>query len=702
MKQLRRIALLAICLLLGMSLWAAPSFAEESHSIQMTIKVAPDTQLSESGTVEYLTFTIANRGSESYTLNNARLSGGYDGIERQLEGDMTVSPGGSKEFTLYNVPVSYDQLGNAVRYTLTWEEIRIEEPEDPEDPEAEPVTVTTTQSTSAMVLIERFIPPVLTVSVSASDADVSVGESFTVTYRIANETKYDITDIEMTDPGVYEGTIPLPGRDLTAGASITVPVTYTMEEEDMEFRPVLSYVAARRPTVTEAEESVVVGTVVVGIQLDVQQYPANEEGTTFAITVTNTGNRAMKQLQLYDEINTPIESAFDLGPQQQKVISFTVPSAYSAGIVRTVTFRLTGKDFFGDDFQFTDVNSYTCAPYITSDAVRLSLFASITNAFIDDSGKLCGTVRVEIRNYSDVRIVSAVLEEMDLFGDVQTYDELQRGETFFTTTYQLDNVPELMFRLRATDVVGQSYTTEPVTLSLDQLRALATKTETPTVIYYSNAFLKQLTDRIGSAFRNVVFVVLLLVGVSVLISMVLWFLEHRITAQLPRDSILSIKVPTAAKPAQGAIDHVLKESPAEQLGYIAPAKIRYGSATLRQQEHEESIGKILFAPLRGRQEPAAAAPKKPAAGLFRETAPFHRPDTEKPKQAEQPQKAKPVEQQQKPKPAAEPQKQSQPGAQRAKANKPKARMQITDYRPTEHRRRLHPNERIRIGSGRNV
>jgi hypothetical protein len=196
----------------------------------------------------------------------------------------------------------------------------------------------------------------------------------------------------LTDADVYDGAIPIPTTELAIGDSTSITIDYVMGIEDMEFCPAVSYVASQRQFESRLEEPVIIDSVITGIMIDVEQYPSNEEGSTFAITVTNTGNRMLTGLQLYDEINTAIDFPFDLSPQQQKVVTFNVPSAYSAGLIRNVRFRITGYDYYGDPFSYTDVNSYECVPYITSDEVRLSVLASLKNAFFDENGKLCGEI----------------------------------------------------------------------------------------------------------------------------------------------------------------------------------------------------------------------------------------------------------------------------------------------------------------------
>lgn len=585
-----------------------PSQAEGDHPVELTVTVAPETQLETAGTVDSITFTIANRSDDSYTLYHAKLSGGFDNEERTLNEEIIIDPQSTREFTLHDVSVSEEQLDQDVTYFLTWDEqvtvpaettdaetskpdsddddvVKTEEPEPMAEDSAKITYVE--RSTEATVRIERFLPPELTVSVETPENAVASGETFTVTYHIFNDTKYDMSGVMLTDPAVYEGAIPIPGTELTAGSSVSVPIVYTMTDQDMVFQPVVSYIAVQRQSESVAKEAVTVGSVVVGIQIDVEQYPSNQEGTTFAITITNTGNRTMKQLQLYDEINTPIDNPFDLAAQQQKVLTFHVPSAYAAGLIRTVRFRVTGRDYFDNVFSYTDVNSYDCIPYITSDAVRLSLLASLTKAFYDDTGKLCGEILLEIRNYSEVRLTKASLNELSLFGTLQTYEELQRGETFYTSTFQLDGVSELSFRVTAYDPTGQVYATDTVPLNLEQLASLASRTENQTIIYHSNSFLKEITANIASALRNALLVVLFLLLIGGILCLALWGLEFHTLSKLPRDSMLALVLPNAQKtPASASMDQVLNSSPAEQLGYTAPTKLRYGATTVRSSKQK--------------------------------------------------------------------------------------------------------------------
>lgn len=631
--------LLAFLLLCGALVWAAPKANAEAGPIEMTITQDPETRLETDGVMPLLTFTLHNPGEAPYTLYNAHLLGGYDGLDRTLNEEITIAAGGTREFTLADVPVADNQLDTDVTYTLTWTEITEAAAQEPEPTETdepkEPERIRTERSVEATVRIARFVPPKLTVSVAAEKELVAAGEPFRVTYTIANETKYDMTGLELSDPQVLAGTIPLPTEDLTAGASISIPVEYTMAETDMVFLPVVRFTALQRQSETEAEAAVVVGAVLTGVRIEVQQYPSDREGTSFAITVVNTGNRTLRSIQLYDEINTAIDNPFDLAANQQKVLAFHVPSAYAAGSIRTVRFHVTFVDSFDQPVTYTDTNTYDCVPYVSSDAVRLSLLATLTDAYYDDAGKLCGEIQLEIRNYSDVLISNAVLRELTLFGTVETYGELPRGETFKTVVYQLDNVPSLSFCVNASDPSGKTYSTETIALDLGQLPALAARTEEHTIIYNSNTYLKDLADRIYTGLKTAVGVVLILVLVSAILCLVLWFMEYRVRSGLRGMELLLAEVPTSAIPKPA--ERVLGGSPAEQLGYTAPAKMRYGAATRQEVQKREPYSaeaETTFAPIKQRVDAMHAHPTPPQGEPETEQSAYARPAFAEPVQAE--------------------------------------------------------------------
>lgn len=626
-----RIWILLLILTLSALTGSVSATAETDVPVELTITVDPELKLEGAGIVDTITFTLSNTSDDSYTLYNAKLSGGYDGEERALNEIITIDAHSTREFSLSEIPVTDEQLDKEIIYVLAWDELvpdavqknetdAIDGTENDADASEKPETEADAFDVSnasedenalespassseqnptyrrrileASVKIDRFVTPELSVSVSVSQTAASAGDTISATYFIINDTKYDMTGISLTDKDVYEGSIPLPSTELMAGASITVPVEYTVSDIDLVFHPVVSFVAAQRQSESEAKETVTVESVVTGIRIDVEQYPSNEEGSTFAITVTNTGNRPLKNLQVYDEINTQIDKSFDLGPGQQKILMFNVPSAYSSGLVRNVRFRVTGKDYFNDTFSYTDVNSYECLPYVASDAVRLSVHADLKNAFYDENGKLCGEILIEIRNYSDVRIINAVLSETTLFGALENYAELQRGESYHTAVFQLDNIESLSFQLKASDQTGKTYYADSDPLNLDQLASFAASSTGQTVIQHSNTFLKTLSEKVFAIARHTALIILALILISSVLCLVLWFFESMMKSKIPKDSLLSIVVPKSASESKQETVDPLAGSPAEQLGYTAPAKLRYGSAAIHATSNPDNSYRI--------------------------------------------------------------------------------------------------------------
>ena len=313
----RRMLLICIAALLLAGVWTpAGVFADADHPISMTILIDPDPELMGDGTIPDMLFTIRNSGSEDYTLDHAELSGGYEDRVLTLDEHITVLAGGTKEFHLTDVAVSDAQLDTTVTYRLSWTETEFVYDEETDAT----TTIVHNRETDAQVRVERFIPPELSVTASTSAARMRAGETFTVTYTIYNDTKFDMSGLKLYDPEQSMQSIGLPSSDLFAGERKSVEVTYTMGKEDMSFAPVVEYTVRMREQTTRAEEALTVESVVVDLSIEVEQYPATSDGMTFAVTVRNNGNRAVTDIQVFDEINTEIDEPFDLAPQQSKVV----------------------------------------------------------------------------------------------------------------------------------------------------------------------------------------------------------------------------------------------------------------------------------------------------------------------------------------------------------------------------------------------
>ena len=638
MNALKRIMSFICILLLAALVLPAGGFAEGNHPITLTVVCDPEPELEGAGTIETLLFTIRNTGDADYTLENAKLSGGFEDRTLSLDERITVLAGATKEFRLSDVPVREDQLDADVTYTLSWEE-----PELSVDPETgEGLVIRHTREASAVIRIEKFVVPELTVSCATETARVRSGETFTVTYTVTNDTKFDVSGLRLYDPEQSMLSIPLESGELIAGEIRTVDATYTMDRADMKFTPVCEYVVRAREMTTRAETTLTVESVVTELSLSVQPYPATREGTTFAVTVKNTGNKTVTDVQLYDEINTAIDEPFDLAPEQSKVVSFTVPSAVSAGAIRSVGFHCTAVDCFGDTFTVTDPNRYDAVPFVDSGDVNISLYVTLLRAFYDDNGKLCGAIRFELRNYSNVNVVNAELYEDTLFGTITAFDTLRAGETYHDESFQLDGVSALSFRLKASDPAGQTYETQPITLDLSDLKALADQSDEPVYVYPTNPYMNELGTRWTRILRIAAIIVLAVAALCAVIGVSLWIVERGIKAKLPprieEDMETALR---ATKRRMG--DQLFGDAPTEQFGYTAPIKFRnYGELSEKEREernalYREKLRENLDQRNAEAVSDATAAFQKPdpdesvsASAVSDATAAFARPATDEP------------------------------------------------------------------------
>lgn len=562
----RRIAWLMIALLLT-NAFAFVGLSDGDHPISLSVLPDPNCEPESEGTIPFLTFTVRNHSDAPYTLHDATLSNGYESVSYPLESVITVEAGGTKEFTLNEVFIREDQFDKAVTYRLSWTERSTSV-----DAFGIPTEVSVPRSVEASVTVMRFIPPTLQLSAACDAEMVRMGETFSVRYSIVNDTKYDITSLVLTDPSATETVIPIPNDSLVAGETMLVSAEYVMGETDMQFRPVISYVVRQRQTETTSLNTLTVASCITSLRIDVQQYPTTKEGTTFALTITNDGNRTLTDIRLYDEIQTPIDTAFDLAPMQQKVLMYSIASAEDLDAIRTVRFHGTAVDAFGETITFTDDETYQCLPYILSEDVRLSLSVVLTDAYYDAEGSLCGKIQFTLSNYSEVTIVDAVLREENVLGTVAHYRELMRGDTYYTDVYKLDGIQSLTFILEAYDQAEQKYASDLISLDLSSLAALAERTEEDTVIYHSNTYLDDLLDRFTGLLNVTGIVIGIVAAVCGIMVLVLYLFERKLKAELPQRPAWTMHVRQESTETGRTL---FDRNAAEQYGVVVPAKLRH-------------------------------------------------------------------------------------------------------------------------------
>ena len=584
-RTLIPILILAL-LIAGLSLPAA-STAEDDHPITLTITCDPVPELEGAGTIPDLLFSIRNNGTEDYTLYNAKLSGGYEDETKILTEEITILAGGTREFHLTDVPISDEQLDREIVYRLEWEQHETVIDEMTGDASF----MKYPHETTASIRIERFVTPELSVSASCSKPYVRKDEAFTVTYTIRNDTAFDMTGLKLYDDDQGDKPIELPAGEISAGDSITVDVSYRMGAEDMNFEPRIEYIARHREMVTRAERALTVESVVVDISFTAEMRPATAEGTTFAVTVRNNGNRTVTNICVYDEINTPLDDPFSLGPEEFRTLLFTVMPAVSSDRVRSVHFHLTALDNLGAAIRIEDKQVFEVVPYITPNAVELKLYAVLQSPYYDKDGKLSASIQFIISNKSDVKIYRATLKELGIFGDVTSYQELRHGDTYFTQIYQLDGVNELRFRVEAYDPAGELCVSDTVRLDLSGLKELADRKQDPVYVYTQNVYLKDLDTKYSGVLRIASIIGLSVAALCAIVCIVLYAVEIRIRNDLPGEFEEDMERALRATKRRTE-KQLFSDAPTEQFGYTAPIKLRnYGELT----EEEAKARRELYA-----------------------------------------------------------------------------------------------------------
>ena len=587
MKRTLILILCAALLTAGLFLPAIGA-AEGDHPITLTITCDPVPELEGAGSIPDLLFTIRNNGTDDYTMYNVRLTGGYENDRKEISDDsVTILAGGTKEFHLTDVPISEEQLDRETTYRLEWEEH--ETVIDEMTGEAQ--FLKHAREALATVTIERFVTPELSVSASSKSAYVRANEAFTVTYTIRNDTAFDMTGLKLYDSEASTEPIKLPRDELSAGESITVDVSYQMGATDMAFDPRIEYIARRREMVTHAEQTLTIESVVVDLTITTEMRPATAEGTVFAVTVRNNGNRAVTDICVFDEINTQVDEAFSLGPEEYRTLLFTVMPAVSSDRVRSVQFHLTAVDNLNSTIWVEDENVYEVVPFITPNSVELKLYAVLQSPYYDKDKKLTASIQFIISNNSNVKIYRASLKELTMFGEVTSYSELRHGDTYYTQIYQLDGVKELRFRVEAYNPAGELCLSDTVRLDLSGLKELADKKQDPVYVYTQNAYLKDLDSKYFDILRIGVIIVLIIAAVCAVVCVVLYAVEVRLRNSLPGE--LEEDMERALNATKRRTEKQLfSDAPTEQFGYTAPIKLRnYGELT----EEEAKARRELYA-----------------------------------------------------------------------------------------------------------
>ena len=499
-------ALLSLVLVLAMCAFCPPAFADDEVRIEVT---ADPTELSEGGPVLF-TFEISNYSD--FELHEITI--GLDNAIFTIEGmeGAVIPPGGSATFPLlYEVPDS--KIGLELLFQVSW--LRYGEPFTMEVP----------------VTIARAVEPIITITRTVDSAYAKQGDTIILTYELANETKFDMTNITVIDEQISDNAI-LRNHTLNAGGTLSQSYVYTMGEDDVVSAPIVTYDVNGKTKSFSAIEPITLSMVLVQIDLNVEMGTPAATGVPFTITAVNNGNQTVTDIRITDELGNPVhEGSFSLDPGQSRSYSYLVVPV-STEPVRNVAFQLTGTDALGEAYEPEYEQTYEVHPFVDDSQLSVTLLPEILEPWTAQTGAV--RVRVIIRNTSAVELINAVLSESTL-GDLATYDVLNNGDTIFEQELVIGSPRNLTFSIKAVDPAG----TERVLTGAMLTVAYPTATDTPAPTMPAAELP---TEGIAGGWNSTLVIMLIIVGAVMLAAftalIILAVLEHRRTGGIALDDEL--------------------------------------------------------------------------------------------------------------------------------------------------------------------
>ena len=576
---------------------ALPVYAQNEEPITLTVEADPECLLSEAGDMTYFRFTVKNNQDVDYTLDSLTLQGDLISPKLITE-EITILANDVIEFTLENVRIEESEFDVDLSFQLTWLALEYA----PEDVDHHYPILTEHLVAADPIRVERFIEPVMTISVSPDILLAREGDLVTVTYTLVNETKFDMTNITLQDTGIPQPAIQMERNVLYAGERMEVSTFFEMGSNTVELNPSAQYTVRGVESKTAAHESVTVELVEIDLRMEVEKYPATAEGTLFQITLLNNGTHLLTDIRIVDEIGSLIASGINLNAGSDRTISYMAPSAVSSGSVRYIAFEATGLDCLGGSVTAKSPSAYELLPFVDSDQVKLQLTVTLGNAAQNDDGSNKLRLLFEVRNDSQVPIHNAIITESDYFkGIVNEYTALSTGTTSFEKECIVPaGTRSLTFVLTAMDPAQTQYASAPMTLDLSPLTAPKPtnppaikpgKTVDTTGTIYD-------TDRYVKTFRMVSLIVLAVTLMFLLLSAIFRVAETIIRHYLPKEPLTRAFGPRRTPTGPVTVQE-RKDTIHSQFGYVQPAKLRYMDRTDRLpvvDQGDDAVPIVIKAP----------------------------------------------------------------------------------------------------------
>ncbi len=414
----------SIIFILCMALFVPLAHAEE---VRVTVTATP-TELSDTGTVRF-TFSISN--FSDYELSDLVIV--YNGVSYDDLRETIIPPNQSVQDYNLDLQVSESQLGTPIVFTITG--VRSGEP----------------ISQEATVTIARSSDPVISITRTADAEMARRGDSIKLTYKLSNETKFDMTDIMIIDEDISD--TPIRQDNLRAGDSFSLDRQYTMGEDSVVSAPVVTYTVNGKTKSFSGIQPMTLTSLLVQLSMDVQMGAPTAAGVNFTIEVKNTGNQDISGITITDERNNPVNTAtFSLKADESTTFSYLVVPVMTEPL-RNVKFSLKGTDSLNQPYTQETPRTYEVYPFVDDSQINVTVRAETVTPWSSEAGKL--TARIIITNHSSVTLTNVSVSETSM-GVLKVYDTLAAGETSFDQEIVLGSPRNLQFSLKGVDPTGAS------------------------------------------------------------------------------------------------------------------------------------------------------------------------------------------------------------------------------------------------------
>lgn len=434
---------LAILLLAALSI---PATAFASSNLGVSTTVTPE-QLMEAGKVE-IALKLANNGPSLLEDVTLSIPGKNDAVLGNLD------PGEKKSFNISNFNVSAEQIGTAIAFRFKWvENGAIKSLEYP-------VTVGARSSN-----------PKLEARRDVSKAIGTTGDIITVTYVLQNTGDVDLTDVTITDP-ISDKAI-ASGLTLAVGSAVK-KVNYGLTlDKTVTSKPVVTAMGGSKEISVEIP---VLDIVLAEPKLEIIATVGSTDGAVVSldISIKNTGNTRLKDINLVDEQGKLIADGIALSAGEGQKITYEVSNAARTVVV---TANATVEGLEGPSAKMTflsagvNVSPTTTAEPAVGDVLSVTVTPSAST--IDAAGEV--EFVIKLNNTGNAPIKSVILKEAAA-GVIKEFTDLKMGITSVKAKINISKTTVIKFFAEYQDgETTKSAAAAPVNVEIGPGKAPATE-----------------------------------------------------------------------------------------------------------------------------------------------------------------------------------------------------------------------------------